>query len=87
MVKEISLSDVPNLFIVKERVLAICPNVEFLKAELDEAPVHYLLKLQHAKRATLRLSKELVDDLSGKNTAHRDAELDQLIRSAIDHMK
>ncbi|HEY1901646.1 MAG TPA: hypothetical protein VGG56_04395 [Terracidiphilus sp.] len=87
MIKEISFCDVPNLSIVKERVLAICPNVEYLKAELDEAPVHYLLKLQLAKRTTLRLSKELVDDLSGKNTAHRDAELDQLIRSAIGRMK
>ena len=87
MVKEISFSDVPNLSIIKERVLATCPNVEFLKAELDEAPVHYLLELQLAKRTTLRLSKELVEDLSGKNTAHRDAELDQLIRNAIGHMR
>ena len=87
MVKEISFSDVPNLSIVKERVLGICPNVEFLKAGLDEAPVHYLLKLQLAKHTTLCLSKELVDDLSGKNTAHRDSELDLLIRSAIGRMK
>jgi hypothetical protein len=87
MVKEISFNDVPNLSIVKERILAICSNVEFQKAELDEAPVHYLLKLQLGNRTTLRLSKELVDDLSGKNTAHRDAELDQLIRSALDRMK
>lgn len=87
MVKEISCGEVPNLFIVKGRILEINPNVEFLKVELDEAPVHYLLTLQLARRTTLRLSKELVDDLSGKNTAHRDAELDQLIRSAIDRMK
>jgi hypothetical protein len=87
MVKEININDVPNLSIVKERILAICSDVEFQKAELDEAPVHYLLKLQLANSTTLRLSKELVDDLSGKNTDHRDAELDQLIRSAINRMK
>jgi hypothetical protein len=87
MVKEIDSYDVPAFALVKERIHAINPNVEFVKAGLDESPFHYLLQLQLTNRTTLRLSKELLDDLTGTNTDHRDAELDEKIRSAINHMK
>jgi hypothetical protein len=87
MVKEIDSNEVPAFALVEERIHAINPNVEFVKAGLDEAPFHYLLQLQLTNRTTLRLSKELLDDLTGTNTEHRVAELDEKIHSAINRMK
>ena len=52
MVKEIDSYDVPAFALVKERIHAINPNVEFVKAGLDESPFHYLLQLQLTNRTT-----------------------------------
>jgi hypothetical protein len=87
MIKEIDFNEVPAFELVKERIHAINPNIEFVKAGLDEGPYHYLLQLQLTSRTTLHTSKELLDDLTGTNTDHRDAELDEKIRSALNRMK
>ncbi len=87
MIKEIDFNKVPAFALVKGRIHAINPNIEFVKAGLDEGPYHYLLQLQLTSRTMLRMSKELLDDLTGRNTANRDAELDEKIRSAINRMK
>jgi hypothetical protein len=87
MIKEVDFNKMPAFALVKTRIHAINPNIELVKAGLDEGPYHYLLQLQLTNRTTLRLSKELLDDLTGTNTDHRDAELDEKIRSAINRMK
>ncbi|MGP8175061.1 MAG: hypothetical protein ACLP7O_11015 [Terracidiphilus sp.] len=87
MTKEITFDEVPAFALVKERIHANNPNVEFIKAGCDSDHDSYLLPIQLTKRTTLRLSKELLDDLNGKNNDHRKAELDKTIRDAIHRMK
>jgi hypothetical protein len=87
--KEIDFDDVPAFALVRERIHAIHPNVEFLKAGRDIDTDIYTLRLQLAKssQTDLCLPENLLSDLSGKNSAHRDAELDRLIRTAIDRLR
>jgi hypothetical protein len=85
--KEITFDEVPAFALVKERIHAQNPTVEFIKAGRDSDHDSYLLPIQLTTRTTLRLSKELLNDLSGKNNDHRNAELDETIRDAIRRMK
>ena len=87
MIIEKDFSEIPAFTIVRKRILAINPIVEFVKAALDNTPDTYLIRLQLTTPTTLRLSKELLDDLSGRDTSHREAQLDREIRNAIDRMK
>lgn len=89
MTKEIEFNDVPAFASVKVRVNAVNPDVEFVKAGLDTSADTYVLQLQltQPRRTTLRLSKELLEDLNGKHSIHRNSELELNIRSAIDRIK
>jgi hypothetical protein len=81
MIKDKEFREVPSFTIVQKRMRAVIPKFEIVKVQLDEAPEHYLFHLQLAKNNPLRLSKELLDDLPGKNNDHRNAQLDQAIGS------
>jgi hypothetical protein len=87
--KEIEFDAVPNFALVRERIHSINPNVEFVKAGQDKSFDIFTLrlKLTGSKRTDLCLPENLLNDLTGKNTAHRDAQLQQLIRSALGHLE
>jgi hypothetical protein len=87
--KEISISDVPNFAIVKGRILGIDPNIQFVKAGLDKELDTFTLRLQSTipRHTDLDLPENLLRDLGGKNYEHRDTQLEDLIRIAIDRLK
>jgi hypothetical protein len=85
MLMEKDFSEIPSFIIVKERIHAENPDVEIVRVKLDQSTVNYVFELMNG--AGLRLSKELLDDLPGKNNDHRNAQLDQKIRGAIDRKK
>jgi len=89
MLREIDINEVPSFSLVRERIRGINPNVEFVKAGLDRASDTYVLRLQLAtlRHTDLRLSKELLDDLTGGDVVRREAELDRLSRSALERIK
>jgi hypothetical protein len=65
MIKDITFEEVPAFAVVEKRIQTIIPNAEIVETQLDEAPFHFLFHIQFTKRTTLRLSKELMDDLPG----------------------
>jgi hypothetical protein len=83
MIKDITFEEVPAFAVVEKRIQTIIPNAEIVETQLDEAPFHFLFHIQFTKRTTLRLSKELMDDLPGKNDDHRKAQLAQAIRDLV----
>ncbi len=87
--KEVDFNEVPNLALVKERIYAINPNVEFVKAGQDKDFDTYTLRLQLTihRRTDLCLPENLLNDLCGKNNDRRNAQLDQEIRTAMDRMR
>jgi G3E family GTPase len=87
MIKEKVFDEVPAFAIVRERIRAITPNVEIVKAQFDENDTNYVIHLQLTRSTTLRLSDELLKDLPCKNADHRHAQLNLKICSAIDRMK
>jgi hypothetical protein len=89
MTKEIRFVELPNFANVREQVLAINPDIEFVKAGHDMMPDTYVLRLQlPSQRFTdLRLSLELLNDLTGQDATRRDSELNRVIRNAIDQLK
>jgi hypothetical protein len=87
MIKDKEFSEVPSFTIVEKRIQTMIPNAKILKTQLDEAPFHYLFHIQLTTSGPLRLSKELLDDLPGKNNDHRNAQLDQAIRDLLRRKK
>lgn len=86
--KPIEFDKVPNFDIVKGRIHAINPNVEFVKAGQDFDLEIYTLRIQLTipKHTDLDLPQNSLSDLTGNDTVRRDAQLDHAIRSAIDRM-
>jgi hypothetical protein len=87
MIRDITFEKVPAFAIVEKQMQTLIPNAEVVKAQLDEAPYHYLLDIRVKTTKTLRLSKELLDDLPGKNNDHRRAQLNLAIRDLFGSMK
>ena len=87
--KEIAFEKVPSFALVTERIHAICPNVEFVKAGQDKDLDTFTLRLQlvSPRQTDLCLPENLLSDLTGRNNAHRKAQLEQLIQSALDRLK
>jgi hypothetical protein len=89
MTTEIEFSEVPSFAKIAERVKASNQNIEFVKAGLDGLRGSYVLRLRLKRTAStdLRLSRELLEDLTGKNTTHRYDQLDMEIRRAVDRLQ
>jgi hypothetical protein len=89
MLKEKPFDKVPSIDIVRERIRAVCKDAVIEKAFLDDNPDTYVLRLgrEHRKHADLRLSFELLDDLKGKNSEHRQAQLEASINDVINRLK
>jgi hypothetical protein len=87
--KEVAADKVPNFALVVERIHAINPKVEFVKAGQDKDLDTFTLRLQlvSPRQTDLCLPENLLSDLTGRNNAHRKAQLEQLIQSALGRLK
>lgn len=89
MTTEVELNDVPNFARIRAQLLALNPNVEFVKAGHDIMQDTYILRLQltSKRRTDLRLSLELLEDLDGHDAAHRNSELERELHCTLNRLK
>lgn len=87
MTKEMRFEDVPAFTMIQKYVLAIRGDVEFDKAGSDGDAYVLRLRAPTGQTANLRLSVEMLSDLSGKQTPERRSELVAIIRRTLQQLE